>query len=295
MTQGRHQRPIVVFLGALLLLAACAKDRALDTSALNEESLFWRANYEFMRGRYEEARERLRLFVTQFPNSPFLPEVRLGIARTYFEEEAYEQARVEYERFLSLHPRHERMDEAMYYIGLSYFRQMERVDRDQTATRRAMMAFNTLLTEVPDTPYKADARERVAFCRRRLAAKEIDIGLFYLNRDAFTAAKARFQRVLDQYADTGLEPKALYHLGEAYRGLKDKEKAQEAYRQVVEKYPDSLWAVEAGSRLGIKVVVQSKPSDNAAEEPSGGIWGFFKESWEEIKTTFRNTLRSPPK
>jgi outer membrane protein assembly factor BamD len=279
----------------LLILTACAKDRALDTSALNEESLFWRANYEFMRGRYEEARERLRLFVTQFPGSPFLPEVRLGIARTYFEEEAYEQARVEYERFLSLHPRHERMDEAMYYIGLSYFRQMERVDRDQTATRRAVAALNTLLTEVPDTPYKTDAQEKILFCRRRLAAKEIDVGIFYLGRDEFRAAKGRFQRVLDHYAGTGLEPKALYYLGEAYRGLKDKEKAQGAYLQVVEQYPDSPWAVDAGSRLGIKVVVRSKPGDTTAEESGGGILGFFKESWEEIKTTFRNTLKSPAK
>ncbi len=295
MIQGKRRRGVFFLLVLLLMVAGCAKDRALDTSALNEESLFWRANYEFMRGRYEEARERLRLFVTQFPNSPFLPEVRLGIARTYFEEEAYEQARVEYERFLSLHPRHDRMDEAMYYIGLSYFRQMEKVDRDQTATRRAMMAFNNLLTEVPDTLYKADAQDRVMFCRRRLAAKEIDVGLFYLNRDEFKAAKGRFQRVLDQYAGTGLEPKALYHLGEAYRGLKEEEKAQEAYQRVVEQYPNSPWAVEAGSRLGIKVVVTSKPSDSVAEESSGGIWGFFTESWEEIKTTFRNTLKSAPK
>ncbi|MFQ5883052.1 MAG: outer membrane protein assembly factor BamD [Candidatus Methylomirabilales bacterium] len=291
-----YGRIVVLFVGTWLLLGGCASNRSLDT-AVSEEALFWRANYDFMRGQYEEARERLRLYVTQFPDSPVVPEVRLGIARTYFEEENYEQAQVEYERFLSLHPRHERMDEALYFIGLSYFRQMGKADRDQTSTRRAVIAFRKLLTEVPDTPYAEDAEAKIEIARRRLAAQEINVGLFYLKRDKFKAARGRFQRVLDRYAGTRLEPRALFYLGEAYAGLKEKEKAQETYRQVVERYPNSLWAVEAADRLGIRVMVRSTSGESIdyPEESSGGIWGFFKESWEEIKTTFRDSLKSPPK
>lgn len=281
-----------------LMLGACASDRGRTSQAspLSEEALFWRANYEFMRGRYEEAREKLRLFVTQFPDSPVIPEVRLGIARTYFEEESYEQSRVEYERFLTLHPRHERMDEALYFIGLSYFRQLEKVDRDQTAARRAGAAFRRLTTEVPDTPYKEDAKAKITLARRRLAAQEINVGLFYLKREKFKGAVGRFQRVVDRYGDTGLEPKALFYLGETYAELGDEQKAEEMYQQVLKEYPDSVWAVECGDRLGIKVVLQSGAGDNNKypEESSGGIWGFFKESWDEIKTAFRNTLKGLP-
>lgn len=278
-----------------LMLGACASDRgrASQGTSVSEEALFWRANYEFMRGRYEEAREMLRLFVTQYPDSPAVPEVRLGIGRTFFEEEGYEQARVEYERFLTMHPRHERMDEALYFIGLSYFRQMEKVDRDQTAARRAAAAFRRLLTEVPDTPYKEDAEGKITLARRRLAAQEINVGLFYLKREKFKGATGRFQRVLDQYGDTGLEPKALFYLGETYAESGDEEKAQEMCQQVLKEYPDSLWAAECGDRLGVKVVLQSEAGkdNHYPEEPSGGIWGFFKESWDEIKTAFGNTLK----
>lgn len=276
-----------------LVLGACSSGPSLQPAA-DAEGLFWRANYDFMRGRYEEAREKLRLFVTQFPDNPAVPEARLGIARTYFEEGNYGQARVEYERYLALHPRHERLDEALYYIGLSYFQQMEKVGRDQTATGRSVVAFRRLITEVPGTPYGEDAKAKIFIARRRLAAQEFYVGLFYLKRDKYKAAIGRFQWCLDQYPGTGLEPKALYHIGEAYTRFEEKLKAEAVYRQVLEKYPDSRWAVEAGDRLGVQVVVQAQSEDDKyPDESSGGIGGFFEESWDEIKAAFRNTLRSP--
>jgi outer membrane protein assembly factor BamD len=288
----------LLVLAPSLMLGACASDRerTLQATPMNEEALFWRANYEFMRGRYKEAREKLRLFITQFPDSPAVPEVRLGIARTYFEEEGYEQARVEYDRFLTMHPRHERMDEALYFIGLSYFRQLEKADRDQTAARRATAAFRRLGTEVPDTTYREDAKAKIILARRRMAAQEINVGLFYLKREKFKGAAGRFQRVLDHYGGTGFEPKALFYLGETYAELGDEQKAQEMYQQVLREYADSPWAVESGDRLGVKVVLLSGPGkDNPyPDEAPGGIWSFFKESWDEIKTAFGNTLKGYP-
>ena len=286
---------LVVLVPLSFLLGACSSTRD-QMMPRNEEVLFWRANLEFMKGRYEEAREMLRFFVTQFPDSPLIPDARLGIARTYFQEEFYEQARAEYERFLNLYPRNERVDEALYFVGLTYFRQIERPDRDQTAARRAVVAFRRLLSEVPDTPYREDAEAKISVARRRMATHEIDVGLFYLKRDKFNGAVGRFQGVIDRYNGTGLEPMALFYLGETYAGMEEKGKAQEAYRQLLEKSPDSLWAVEAGDRLGVKVVLQSRPGEDQknSEEATGGIWDLFKESWEELKTTFKHSLKPGP-
>lgn len=286
---------LVLLVPLLFLLGACSKSQD-KMMPRNEEVLFWRANLEFMKGRYEEAREMLRFFVTQFPDSPLVPDARLGIARTYFQEEFYEQARAEYERFLSLYPRNERVDEALYFVGLTYFRQIERADRDQTATRRAVVAFRRLLSEVPDTPYREDAEAKIAVARHRLATHEINVGLFYLKRDKFTGAVGRLQGVIDRYNGTGLEPMALFYLGETYARMEEKGKAQEAYRQCLEKYPDSLWALQAGDRLGVKVVLQSRPGEDHKnpEEATEGIWDLFKESWEELKTTFKHSLKPGP-
>lgn len=288
----------LLFLGSSLMLGGCAlfsDDTDLSIAPATAEGLFWRANYDFMRGKYEDAREKLRLLVNQYPESPLVPEARLGIARTYFEEELYEQARVEYERFLNFHPRHDRMDEALYFIALSDFRQIERADRDQTAARQALASFKKLLIEVPDSSYKEEAKEKITIARRRLAEQEILVGLFYLKRDKFVGAQGRFQRVLDRYAGTGWEPKALFYLGETYDGLEDKEKARKMYQQVLEKYPDSDWAVECGDRLGIKVVQRSQPGENSKypKEASEGFMDLMKESWEDMKESFKGGLQSP--
>jgi len=288
---------LVLLVPSSLILGSCANSRDPTIRRVNnDEALFWRANLDFMKGQYEEAREQLRTLVTQFPESPLIPEARLGIARTYFQEEHYEQARAEYERFLSLYPRHERVDEALYYVGLTYFRQIERPDRDQTASRRAVVAFRKLLSEVPDTQYREDAEAKIAVARRRLATHEMDVGLFYLKRDKFTGAVGRFQGVIDRYNGTGLEPMAFFYLGETYAKMEEKEKAQDAFRQLLEKYPDSLWAVVAGDRLGVKVVLQSRPAEDRknSDEETGGIWDLFKESWEDIKATFKHSLKPTP-
>ncbi|MCI0484295.1 MAG: outer membrane protein assembly factor BamD [candidate division NC10 bacterium] len=288
---------LVLLVPLSILLGSCANPRDPTMRRVdNDEALFWRANLDFMKGRYEEAREQLRTLVTQFPESPLIPEARLGIARTYFQEEHYEQARAEYERFLSLYPRNERVDEALYYVGLTYFRQIERADRDQTASRRAVVAFRKLLSDVPDTQYREDAEAKIAVARRRLATHEIDVGLFYLKRDKFNGAVGRFQGVIDRYNGTGLEPMAFFYLGETYAKMEEKEKAQDAFRQLLEKYPDSLWAVVAGDRLGVKVVLQSRPIEDQknSDEETGGIWDLFKESWEDIKATFKHSLKPTP-
>lgn len=278
--------------GFLMLLAltlvACGRARP-DLRASNEEVLFWRASYDFQRGRYEDARIKLQTLISQVPTSPLVPEARLGVGRSYFEQGRYEEARLEYGRFLIFHPRHERMDEALYFIALSYFRQMDRVDRDQTPTVKALVGFRQLLTEVPGTPYKEDARQKITQCRFQLASRDLAVGLFYLHRGDYRAARGRLERILDEYPDVGLTPKALFYLGETYREEQQAEKAEEYYRQVLATDPNSEWAARAGKRLGVTVVVSPdkvEPKSSAFRE----FWDLVKESWRDLKHSLGSTV-----
>ncbi|HEU5395295.1 MAG TPA: outer membrane protein assembly factor BamD, partial [Candidatus Methylomirabilis sp.] len=178
----------VLLLVALGMAGLSCASRGREMLPAGEAGLYWRANADFQRGRYAEAREKLQALLNQYPGSVLAPEARLGVARTYFEERFYNEARSEYQKFLQLHPAHERLDEALYHIALSAYHQMERVDRDQTMTRRAVQGFQQLLTEVPDSPYAPEARTHLREARRRLAEKELEVGLFYLRREEYAAA-----------------------------------------------------------------------------------------------------------
>jgi outer membrane protein assembly factor BamD len=252
-----------------------------------EAGLYWRANADFQRGRYADAREKLQALLNQFPGSVLAPEARLGVARTYFEERLYNEARSEYQKFLQVHPAHERLDEALYHIALASFRQVERVDRDQSMTRRAVQAFQQLLAEVPDSPYAPEARARLQEARRRLAEKELEVGLFYFRREEYAAASGRFAMVLREYAGLGLEGEALYYLGEVARARGEQSEAAAAYYRVIAEFPDSPFAVAAGKRLGVQVEARpaSPPEAKSSRNPS--LLDLLKDSW----TDFRESVR----
>ena len=78
-------------------------------------------------------------------------------------------------RFISLNPNHEDAPYAQYIIGLSYFKQMPDVTRDQAPTRKAADAFRTLLDKYPNSEYASDVQQEVVG-RARSACRQTDGG-----------------------------------------------------------------------------------------------------------------------
>jgi len=272
---------------ALVGMSLSCASKGREMVPYGEAGLYWRASADFQRGRYAEAREKLQALLNQYPGSVLAPEARLGVARTYFEERLYNEARSEYQKFLQLHPAHERLDEALYHIALASFHQMERVDRDQSMTRRAVRAFQQLLAEVPDSPYAPEARARLREARLRLAEKELEVGLFYLRREEYAAASGRFTLVLREYAGLGLEGEALYSLGEIARTRGEEAEAAAAYRRVIAEFPDSPFAVAAGKRVGIQVEARPAQPPEAKSSRNPSLLDLLKDSWTDFRETFR--------
>jgi outer membrane protein assembly factor BamD (BamD/ComL family) len=154
-------------------------------------------------------------------------------------------------------------------------------------TRRAVQAFQQLLAEVPDSPYAPEARARLQEARRRLAEKELEVGLFYFRREEYAAASGRFAMVLREYAGLGLEGEALYYLGEVARTRGEQSEAAAAYYRVIAEFPDSPFAVAAGKRLGVQVEARpaSPPEAKSSRNPS--FLDLLKDSW----TDFRESVR----
>ena len=171
----------------------------------------------------------------------------LDTARSAFEAGKFDEARGLYLRFLDVFPRHALIEEAHYFLGLSYFNEMRDVDRDQSFTQKALQHFQTVLQK-PDSSYATDVRAKMALCRRRLAEKEIYVGAFYLKRGHYTAALGRFDTVLSNYYGIGLGDQALFYKGMALWRLKRHEEARVVFLRLQE-YSGSTVAKEAASRL----------------------------------------------
>ncbi len=252
----------------------------------SDQDLLRSAEAQIQRRQYEGAHKDLQRLMNQYPESDLLATARLAAAKALYLQKKYDEARADYQRFLELYPQNEHSDEAHYYLGMAYFRQADTPDRDQSFTKKALEEFDLLITQMPDSQYTPDARERRVQARHKLAEKELYVGTYYFDRGNYAAAAGRCSNLLRQYGGAGFDDAALYYLGESLWRLEQRDEARPAFQRVVEDYSQSEWAVPAAQRLGMTLVRTGPP------KPKGpGIfnrmWQGMKESWEELGDTLK--------
>ena len=252
-----------------------------------DQDLLRSAEAEMQRRRYEDARKDLQRLMNQYPESDLLASARLAAARALYLDKKYEEARVDYQRFLELYPQNEHSDEAHYYLGMTYFRQADTPDRDQTFSKKALEQFDVLITQMPDSQYTPDARERRVQSRKKLAEKELYVGTFYFDRGNYAAAVGRFSILLRLYGGAGFDDAALYYLGESLWRLEQKDEARPAFQRVVQDYSQSEWALPAAQRLGVTLVRTGSPQPKGPS-PFSRMWQGLKEAWDELLDTVKD-------
>src|SRR5690606_27409084 len=140
----------------------------------------------------------------------------------------YEDARGAAQRFIDFYPADEDAAYAKYLLALSYYDQIDDVGRDQGLTFQALQALRDVIEEYPDSEYSTSAILKFDLAFDHLAAKEMEIGRYYLKRGNYTAAINRFRVVVEQYQTTTQTPEALHRLVESYLSLGLTDEAQTA-------------------------------------------------------------------
>jgi outer membrane protein assembly factor BamD len=152
---------------------------------------------------YLLAVDKLRLIKNKYPYSKFALDAQLRLADVYFLQESYTEAALAYESFRDLHPKHPKVDYAMFRVGKSYYKDIPSpLARDLTPAQKAVDAYNDFLHRFPADPNAAEAKTDLADARRMLAEKELYIANFYYKRDFYDSAKGRFQKIIDLYPET---------------------------------------------------------------------------------------------
>lgn len=253
-----------------------------DTPAGSDQELMGQGEAAIALKKYDEGRKHLQRLINHFPESELVPVARLSVGRSYFDEKRYDEARAEYQRFIELFPQHEQVDEAQYYTGLSYFRQMEKVDRDQTMTNKAAREFRALLSNFRDSQFAPDAQAKLAECLRQLVQRELYVGKFYFNQEAYGAAIPRFESILKEYPGSEYDDQALYYLGESLWELEQKAPAKATFQRLIAEFPHSEMAPLAAQRIGMAFV-----QDPRSRKPSigflSGAFASMSDMFSELK------------
>jgi outer membrane protein assembly factor BamD len=179
-----------------------------------------------------------------------------------YESRNYEDAIASGRRYVQLYPADKDAAYAQYLVGMSYFNQIPDVTRDQERSARALLALDELINKWPQSEYVPDARQRVATARDQLAAKEMDVGRFYLERRNFAGAVNRFREVLTKYQTTRHTEEALHRIAEAYMALGIVPEAQTAAAVLGHNFPDSPWYKDSYRLLAGGGVTPSENQDS---------------------------------
>lgn len=140
----------------------------------------------------------------------------------------YEDARSSAQRYLDLYPGEEDAAYAKYLLALSYYDQIDEVGRDQGLTFQALQGMRDVIETYPDSDYARSAILKFELAFDHLAAKEMEIGRYYLKKQQYTAAINRFRVVVQDFQTTTHTAEALHRLVEAYLALGLTDEAQTA-------------------------------------------------------------------
>ena len=251
---------ILLLLTALVLAAAVtacrgggvAEDPILKLSA--EESL---AQGKELMAKEKHAKAR-PYFTHAFevePNSAIGREGLLLAADTYYLEGGstnYVQAEAKYRDFLNRFPTSDQAAYVQFQIANSLAKRMEKPDRDQNVTRKALEAYEELIRLYPTSEYAAQAQEQMNAVQANLAEHEFQIGRFYLRYGVPVAAAERFEFLLATYPQYNERDKVMYHLGVAYEQSRKPEEARKAFERLLNEYPQSPYIQEIPTQKASK-------------------------------------------
>ena len=181
----------------------------------------------------------------QQPYSEWARKSLVMSAYAYYQAGEYDDAISAAQRYVTLHPGSPDAAYAQFLIASSNYDQIPDVTRDQSRTEKAMAALDEVIRKYPNTEYANSAKQKLEMARDQLAAKEMTIGRFYLNRKDFPGAINRFKVVVTRYQTTRHVEEALERLTESYMALGIVSEAQTAAAVLGHNFPDSPWYKDA--------------------------------------------------
>ena len=151
-----------------------------------------------------------------FPQSDWAPKSALMAAYSYYIQDYYGDAIAELLRFKRVYPNHKNIDYAEYLLAICFYEQIVDEKKDTKSIIDAKQKFNSIIINYPNTEYAIDSSFKIDLINDILAAKEMYIGRYYIDKKKWISAINRFRTVVDQYDTTIYIEEALYRLVETY-------------------------------------------------------------------------------
>ena len=241
---------LILGLTLLFVLGCLNIDEDIVLEDLSAREIFINAEKAWGNGDNEKAAELFLEIERIYPYSELAKQALLNNAIVLQLEKDYEGSRLSANRFITFYPADKNTPYAYYLLALSYYDQIDEIGRDQANTYEALKLFRIIIERYPESKFSSASSLKKDLAFDHLAAKEMEVGRYYLKNSHYIAAINRFETVVKEYPTTSHTPEALHRLVEAYLSLGLEGEATVAAAILGHNFKSSLWYQESYNLLG---------------------------------------------
>jgi len=238
---------ILLIIISILFLNSCSKNIE-QRSSINEKSLELQVLEAYQEGLDSLhvgdvlfAAKKFNEVETLFPQSTWAPKSSLMAAYAYYLQDYYADAIAELERYIKIYPFDSNIGYAHYLLGVCFYEQIVDEKKDLQSLLKSKEKFEYVIKEFPQTDYAFDAEFKIDLIDDILAAKEMYLGRYYVDRKKWIAAINRFKNVVNDYDTTIYTEEALHRLVEIHYLLGLIDEAQKYAKLLGYNYQSSRW------------------------------------------------------
>ena len=238
---------ILLIIISILFLNSCSKNIE-QRSSINEKSLELQVLEAYQEGLDSLnvgdvlfAAKKFNEVETLFPQSTWAPKSSLMAAYAYYSQDYYADAIAELERYIKIYPFDSNIGYAHYLLGVCFYEQIVDEKKDLQSLLKSKEKFEYVIKEFPQTEYAFDAEFKIDLIDDILAAKEMYLGRYYVDRKKWIAAINRFKNVVNDYDTTIYTEEALHRLVEIHYLLGLIDEAQKYAKLLGYNYQSSRW------------------------------------------------------
>jgi outer membrane protein assembly factor BamD len=252
--KNARRSALALFLSLIMVLMGCAG--GIPSIPDSPESIIEKGNSYFERGKYFQSSELFKAFLLRHPGHARSDYAQFMLAESYFNDEDYALAGVEYQLLVTNYGYSDYVDDGYFREAVSLYRQSPKASLDQSRCYDALGKFDRFVMVFNQSPLVPEAQKYVKEIKDKLAKKDYENAAFYFSRKRYDSSLIYLNKVVENYPDNEYYALSLFLKGRIKEIKGEIDEAKRLYQQVID-YPadievkkeatEALQKIEAGA------------------------------------------------
>ena len=233
----------IKLLTILILLINCSSNKKDNETIISGDVETYKSGLSSLQdNNYSKAVKEFDKLYINHPFSSLAKKSEIMTAYSLYQNNEINKSISKLKTFNEMNPKDEFSDYAHYLLAMCYYIQISSQGRDPSLSLKALNSFKLITTKYPNSRYAKDSRLKIQLIKNSLAINELNIGKFYLKKNAPASSIKRFKTILQKYQNSSVIPETLYRLTEALLMIGLKEEAVKSNAILKYNFPNSEWS-----------------------------------------------------